>query len=165
MISATAGALGAFGNKAHLEPDERPSESQDNSSLLMSGLLRGLFVYLFFISGLLLFDDKPFSSPGPGQYIRLAGFVSLISFLVNYRPHLFASISDWAYERINTRKVVPEKSSPDKATFTKTTTIDEEMKVEIPVTEGDAGSNGQTHPPVPAASALPDNDKIYGGKK
>ena len=75
----------------------------------MSGLLRGLFVYLFFISGLMLFDDKPFSSPGPGQYIRLAGFVSLISFLVNYRPHLFATISDWAYERINTRKVVPQK--------------------------------------------------------
>jgi hypothetical protein len=41
----------------------------------LSGLLRGLFIYLFFISGLLLFDDKPFSSPGPGQYIRLAGFI------------------------------------------------------------------------------------------
>ena len=165
MISATAGALGAFGNQAHLEPDERPSESQDNSSPLMSGLLRGLFVYLFFISGLLLFDDKPFSSPGPGQYIRLAGFVSLISFLVNYRPHLFASISDWAYERINARKVVPEKSAPDKATFTKTTKIDEETKIEMPVTEADAGGNGQTHPPVAAANALPNNDKIHGGKK
>jgi hypothetical protein len=149
MVSATAGALGAFGNKAHLEPDDRPSESQDNSSPLMSGLLRGLFVYLFFISGLLLFDDKPFSSPGPGQYIRLAGFVSLISFLVNYRPHLFASISDWAYERINSRKVVPEKNSADMVTFTKTTKVDEETKIEMP----DANGNGETPASSPAASA------------
>ena len=153
MVSATAGALGAFGNKAHLEPDERPSESLDTSSPLMSGLLRGLFVYLFFISGLMLFDDKPFSSPGPGQYIRLAGFVSLISFLVNYRPHLFATISDWAYERINTRKVVPQKSSADKATFTKTTKIDEETKLEVPVTEGDAGRNGEKRASTPAVIA------------
>jgi hypothetical protein len=149
MVSATAGALGAIGNKAHLEPDDTPSESQDNSSPLMSGLLRGLFVYLFFISGLLLFDDKPFSSPGPGQYIRLAGFVSLISFLVNYRPHLFASISDWAYERLNSRKVVPEKNSADKVTFTKTTKIDEETKIEMP----DANSNGEKRAPSQAAGA------------
>ena len=155
MVSATAGALGAFGNKAHLEPDERPSESQDNSNPLMSGLLRGLFVYLFFISGLLLFDDKPFSSPGPGQYIRLAGFISLISFLVNYRPHLFASISDWAYERINTRKVVAGKSSADTATLTKTTKIDEETKLEIPIAEGNAGRNGASTPAGSAPAVSP----------
>lgn len=125
MVSSAAGAVGAVGNKANLEDDpmesnlngakpapslngnQEQTKSQDNSSPIMSGLLRGLFVYLFFISGLLLFDDKPFSSPGPGQYIRLAGFISLISFLVNYRPHLFATISDWAFDRINSRKVVP----------------------------------------------------------
>lgn len=111
MVSATAGALGAMGNKANLEADpverksaDSPTQSHDNSSPTMSGLLRGIFVYLFFISGLLLFDDKPFSSPGPGQYIRLAGFISLISFLVNYRPHLFNTVLDWALARLLSRQ-------------------------------------------------------------
>jgi hypothetical protein len=125
MVSATAGALGALGNKANLEddrpepsvpPDQQLNRSTDISNPIMSGLLRGLFVYLFFISGLLLFDDKPFSSPGPGQYIRLAGFISLISFLINYRPHLFTTISDWAFERINSRKVIPKKQPEENQT-------------------------------------------------
>ncbi len=105
MVSAAAGALGALGNRANLEDEKTVVTSRDDSNPIMSGLLRGLFVYLFFISGLLLFDDKPFSSPGPGQYIRLAGFISLFSFLINYRPNLFSTISDWAFERINYRKI------------------------------------------------------------
>lgn len=129
MVSATAGALGALGNKANLEDDRTESNaratqesnrSMDMSNPIMSGLLRGLFVYLFFVSGLLLFDDKPFSSPGPGQYIRLAGFISLISFLVNYRPHLFTTISDWAFERINSRKVIPKQAEENQTQIEET---------------------------------------------
>lgn len=129
MVSATAGALGSLGNKANLEDDraesnahatQEPHRSMDMSNPIMSGLLRGLFVYLFFVSGLLLFDDKPFSSPGPGQYIRLAGFISLISFLVNYRPHLFTTISDWAFERINSRKVIPKKAEENQTQIEET---------------------------------------------
>jgi hypothetical protein len=121
MVAAIAGALGAVGNEANLdadsveskrkdgksEPDpsaETRTQSHDYSSPIMSGLLRGIFVYLFFISGMLLFDDKPFSTPGPGQYIRLAGFISLISFLVNYRPDLFNTILDWALARLLSRQ-------------------------------------------------------------
>lgn len=141
MISSAAGALGAIGNKANLEDDQTSPQSRDESSPLMSGLLRGLFVYLFFISGLLLFDDKPFSSPGPGQYIRLAGFISLISFLVNYRPHLFATISDWAYERINSRKAIPAEKANDEITLRKKTTLDQETEITIPVAEGIANGN------------------------
>ena len=145
MISSTAGALGAIGNKANLEDDQTSQKSRDDSSPLLSGLLRGLFVYLFFISGLLLFDDKPFSNPGPGQYIRLAGFISLISFLVNYRPHLFATISDWAYERINSRKVIPvAEGSNDEITLKKTTKVNEETEIKIPVAEGINGNNEQS---------------------
>lgn len=143
MVSAAAGALGAFGNKANLEHDRTkpvtealpgPSRSVDVSSPILSGLLRGLFVYLFFISGLLLFDDKPFSSPGPGQYIRLAGFISLISFLVNYRPHLFTTISDWAFERINSRKVIPTPPDEDEVKIEKTKETNEKttLKIQMP---------------------------------
>lgn len=150
MISSAAGALGAIGNRANLEDDQTSPQSRDDSSPLMSGLLRGLFVYLFFISGLLLFDDKPFSSPGPGQYIRLAGFISLISFLVNYRPHLFATISDWAYERINSRKVIPAERSNDEITLKKTTKVDEKTEITIPVAQGIANGNHEKSAPLPA---------------
>ncbi len=140
LVSAAAGALGAFGNKANLEHDRTEPvtealqvspRSVDVSSPIMSGLLRGLFVYLFFISGLLLFDDKPFSSPGPGQYIRLAGFISLISFLVNYRPHLFTTISDWAFERINSRKVIPTQPEENDVKIEKTKETNEKTTLTL----------------------------------
>lgn len=151
MISSAAGALGAFGNRANLEDDQTPPKSGDDTSPLMSGLLRGLFVYLFFISGLLLFDDKPFSSPGPGQYIRLAGFISLISFLVNYRPHLFSTISDWAFERINSRKVIQvAEGSKDEITLKKTTKVDQQTEITIPVAEGIANGNSEKSASSPA---------------
>ena len=152
MVSAAAGGLGALGNKANLEDDPMDQastnlsasdrvQSQDNTSPIMSGLLRGLFVYLFFISGLLLFDDKPFSSPGPGLYIRLAGFISLISFLVNYRPHLFATISDWAFDRINSRKVVPTRARQEETKITvEERSGSEAMKTAS--TNGKPGTNG-----------------------
>jgi len=81
--------------------------------------------------------DKPFSSPGPRQYIRLAGFISLISFLVNYRPNLFATISDWAFERINSRK-----GTRDDIRVKKTTEINQEIQVEMPASV--VSTNGNT---------------------
>jgi len=157
MVSASAGVLGALGNKANLEHDEiepadameAPTRSKDNSSPLMSGLLRGLFVYLFFISGLLLFDDKPFSSPGPGQYIRLAGFLSLISFLVNYRPHLFTTITDWAFSRINAQKPLPPKKDEVKLEKTKETT--EKTTVTLSASKPAVNGDGEQKEAAPAA--------------
>jgi len=149
MVSSAAGTLGALGNKANLEDDRTPAKSRDDSSPLMSGVLRGLFVYLFFISGLLLFDDKPFSTPGPGQYIRLAGFISLVSFLVNYRPNLFASISDWAYERINSRRVLPvAEGSTHEITVKKTKT-----HIKTPLAESAANGNGEKSASSPSVNA------------
>jgi hypothetical protein len=69
----------------------------------MSAVLRGFFVYLFLMSGLLLLDDAPFSNAGPSQYIRLAGFLSLFSFVVSYQPHLFSALMLSAFERIQVR--------------------------------------------------------------
>jgi hypothetical protein len=104
LICAAAGTLGAFGEKANLQDEETPHTSHDETNPYLSGLLRGFFVYLFMISGLLLFEDKPFSNPGPGQYVRFAGFLSLFSFVVNYQPYLFTSLIEGAFQRLNTRR-------------------------------------------------------------
>lgn len=105
FVAATAGALGGLGAIAHLDADSDSDAAtiRDRTSPLFSGLLRGMFVYLFVISGMLLFDDSPFSATGPDQYVRLAGFISLFSFIVSYRPEVFSNLIDWANTRIQTR--------------------------------------------------------------
>lgn len=100
LICASAGVLGTFGNRADLSDDASPRPSQDDTNPYISATLRGFFVYLIMISGLLLLDINPFSNPSPAQYIRLAGFLSLFGFVVSYQPRLFREIVTWTYHRI-----------------------------------------------------------------
>lgn len=102
-ICAASSTLGAFGNRANLS-DDHAHRGQDRSNPYVSAVLRGFFVYLFMTSGLLLLDDAPFSSAAPGQYIRLAGFLSLFSFVVSYQPRLFNVLIVWAFQRIQVRE-------------------------------------------------------------
>jgi hypothetical protein len=67
-------------------------------------MLRGFFVYLIMISGLLLLDVNPFSDPSPSQYIWLAGFLSLFGFVLSYEPRLFRKIIVWSYHQIENRE-------------------------------------------------------------
>jgi hypothetical protein len=105
LICAGAGLLGAVGNRANLSDDAPPRLSQDNSNPYISALLRGFFVYLIMTSGLLLLDVNPFSDPSPAQYIRLAGFLSLFSFVLSYQPSLFREMVVWTYQRIEQAEV------------------------------------------------------------
>jgi hypothetical protein len=102
-LCVAASTLGAFGNLANLGDDGVASRSRDTSNPYTSAILRGFFVYLFMMSGLMLLDDAPFSDAGPGQYIRLAGFLSLFSFVVSYQPKLFGSLIVSAFQRIQVR--------------------------------------------------------------
>jgi hypothetical protein len=103
LLCAAAGALGAFGNRVNLQDDRLDLIAHDRSNPYVSALLRGFFVYLFMISGLLLIDDRPFADSSPQQYVRLAGFLSLFSFAVNYNPYIFNPLIEWAYQRIQPR--------------------------------------------------------------
>jgi hypothetical protein len=104
LICVTAGMLGSFGNRADLSDDKSPTPSRDDTNPYISAMLRGLFVYLIMISGLLVLDVNPFSNPAPGQYIRLAGFLSLFSFVLSYQPRVFRKIIVWTYHRIEERE-------------------------------------------------------------
>ncbi len=123
-LCATAGALGAFGNRANLADDHSKGMSHDNTNPYTSSVLRGFFVYLFMMSGLLLLDDSPFSHPTPGQYVRLAGFLSLFSFVVSYQPRLFSVLIVWAFHRIQVREGQdPESEESDRHTVYAKTTV------------------------------------------
>jgi hypothetical protein len=119
LICVIAGTLGTFGSIANLHADGSNNSPRDYSNPYMSGLLRGFFVYLFLISGLFLFDDDPFSNPSPNQYIRLAGFLSLFSFIVNYQPNTFSTLIDWAHARIHEkgRNTKAETTESNEASF------------------------------------------------
>jgi hypothetical protein len=102
-LCLAASTLGAVGNLANLGSERDPQPPLDDSNPVLSAVLRGFFVYLFLMSGLLLLDHAPFSNAGPNQYIRLAGFLSLFSFLVSYHPNLFGTLIVSAFERIQVR--------------------------------------------------------------
>ena len=122
-ICATASLLGAFGNRANLAEDHSGHRARDDTNPDLSAVLRGFFVYLFMASGLLLLDDAPFANPAPGQYIRLAGFLSLFSFVVSYQPRLFSVLIVWAFHRIQVREGEDAGSEKhgSQSTYSKTT--------------------------------------------
>jgi hypothetical protein len=111
-LCAASSVLGALGNRANLSDDGAEKHSRDNTHPYTSALLRGFFVYLFMTSGLLLLDDTPFSNPTPGQYVRLAGFLSLFSFVVSYHPRLFSALIVSAFQRIQVRDKQQSEEPP-----------------------------------------------------
>lgn len=119
-LCVAASALGAFGNAANLSDDDSDERLSDTSNPYVSALLRGFFVYLFMMSGLLVLDDAPFSNAGPGQYIRLAGFLSLFSFVVSYQPRLFSALILSAFQRIQVRGGDASGASTQTAATTQT---------------------------------------------
>jgi len=58
----------------------------------ISAAFRGFVVYLFVIGGLYIVLDNPFKDSNASQYIRLAGTISIMAFLVGYDP---SRIEDW----------------------------------------------------------------------
>lgn len=103
LLCTVAAVLGAFGSVANLESDQVGYSGRDRTNPYISALLRGFFVYLIMISGLLLLDHEPFSNPGPEQYIRLAGLLSMVAFMVNYNPQVFNRLLSLASERVESR--------------------------------------------------------------
>jgi hypothetical protein len=128
-LCATSSTLGAFGNRANLTNDRAGRQARDNNNPYIAAVLRGFFAYLFLISGLLLLDDAPFSNPAPAQYVRLAGFLSLLSFVISYQPRFFNTLIVWAFHRIQAREGQENedsgKTSTDTHAFRKTVEIKE----------------------------------------
>ena len=91
LLCMLASALGAIGARAGLGPDGDAHEHHDSSAPASSAVLRGFFVYMAVLAGVLVFADRPVE-PTQTQYVRLAGLVSLFAFTLNYYPALFATL-------------------------------------------------------------------------
>jgi hypothetical protein len=113
-LCAVSSLLGAFGNRANLTNDRAGRKLRDNDNPYLAALIRGFFAYLFLISGLLLLDDQPFTNPAAAQYVRLAGFLSLLSFVISYQPRFFNTLIVWAFHRIEAREGAGEEKDKEK---------------------------------------------------
>jgi hypothetical protein len=92
LVCCFAGVLGAMGRRVVLAA-ERDRGPHDHTFPFLSAVLRGFFVYLAVISGILVLLENPIlGTASPGQYIRFAGLLSLTSFFVNYDPTMFVSL-------------------------------------------------------------------------
>ena len=91
LLCLFAALLGCLANKAGLGPSSEDAAQADTTAPRRSAILRGFFVYLAFIAGVLVIADAP-ASPTQVQYAKIAGAVSLVGFVVNYRPALFAQL-------------------------------------------------------------------------
>lgn len=103
ILCAVSGLVGTLGRRATLHHQSGLEPDLDLVNPYLSSLLRGFFVYLVLVSGALLLIEDPFANPSPQQYLRLAGFVSLLSFITNYNPTIFARLLGWIVERIEAR--------------------------------------------------------------
>ncbi|HVN31605.1 MAG TPA: hypothetical protein VMT45_06425 [Thermoanaerobaculaceae bacterium] len=93
LLCILASVLGAVGAEAGLGSDAQDSKisERDVTSPRSSAVLRGFLVYLTMISGVIVFAETP-AEPTQAQYVKLAGVMSVVAFLVSYRPALFGRL-------------------------------------------------------------------------
>jgi hypothetical protein len=102
FLSLVAGLAGGYASNIAIEtmPDDELASlrhDQPRRHLFLqeppiSAAVRGFIVYLCVIAGLYLVTEDPFRDPTASQYVRLAGSLSALAFLVGYDP---SRLEDW----------------------------------------------------------------------
>jgi hypothetical protein len=60
----------------------------------VTATFRGFAVYLAVIAGVYIIGGDPFDQATPSQYVRFAGSVSLLAFMVGYDPMKLQDLLD-----------------------------------------------------------------------
>ncbi|MGH8563827.1 MAG: hypothetical protein ACREXW_06935 [Gammaproteobacteria bacterium] len=97
LLTCLAGLIGGISSNLTFHPATPPAETaaaEMHRALVrtenpFASLLRSFVVYLLFIAGIAITTDAPFSNPTADQYMRIAGLLSLIGFVVGYDPSTF----------------------------------------------------------------------------
>jgi hypothetical protein len=114
LLCLFASMLGMLASRAVLTSDaEAPASPPDLTCPRNSALLRGFFVYLALIGGVLVLSEK-FAEPTQGEYVRLAGLISLIAFMVNYQPAICGGLLNRAAKLVGQGKPSEDESEPAK---------------------------------------------------
>ncbi len=89
LLSCLAAMAGAAGHVLKVDLSGEAKMRNHSRNPHAAAIVGGFFVYLISISGVLALVQQPFDLPSPSQYVRLAGFISLLSFLTGYNPQIF----------------------------------------------------------------------------
>jgi hypothetical protein len=102
LLTLVAGLVGGYSSHIRIEtmpPEDLETlrkEHQRRYEYLqeppMTAAMRGFIVYLCIVAGLYVAMDDPFKDPTPSQYIRLAGTLSVLAFMVGYDS---SRLEDW----------------------------------------------------------------------
>jgi len=93
FLSCFASILGSLAQRwevgEHLEEIPPNTRCVAPKRIYIAALLRGFFLYLMFISGFLLVStENTVIETEFSQYIRIAGMISVVGFIVGYDPNL-----------------------------------------------------------------------------
>jgi hypothetical protein len=93
VLCALAGVAGTAARLV-IHPETAPAEPTEQHNvcgICCAGILRSFLVYLSFLAGVFIAASNPFEY-SQEQYARMAGIISILSFLVSYEPTLFKRI-------------------------------------------------------------------------
>ena len=118
LLCIITSLLGYLGDKVILTSDQevKRNKTKDNTAPRCSAMLRGFVIFITLIAGVLILGDDPVD-PSQLDYIRLAGFMSVIAFLISYDPTLFSRLLKQIV------KLLPEEKNVDKKEVDKQTTL------------------------------------------
>jgi hypothetical protein len=97
LLCCLAGVIGTVSNLFLISrKKERDIGSPDDDHFatnpILTGLLRGFLIYILYLAGVYAATSAPFSAPTPDQYARMAGTVSLLSFIISFEPDFLKTI-------------------------------------------------------------------------
>jgi hypothetical protein len=90
LLSCFAAVLGAAGQRLRVGLSEDAEVLKGSKHPYAAAIIGGFFIYLAAVSGILVLVEKPWATPTPEQYVRLAGLISLLSFLMGYNPRMLS---------------------------------------------------------------------------
>jgi len=104
ILACSAALLGAFGRRTKFvvremrsgspERDNSPALPRDIGTYYVSAIMRGFGIYILALAGLLVLATEAFKNPDQGEYLRLAGTMSIVAFYAGYDPSTFAGLLD-----------------------------------------------------------------------
>ncbi|HVX13177.1 MAG TPA: hypothetical protein VHC22_18475 [Pirellulales bacterium] len=107
ILACIAALLGGIANWTHVDGSQ-PNKGDSHASIqrvCFAPMLRGFFMYLTLLGGLLLLTTQAITKATQDQYVQLAGTVSVFAFMIGYDPDVFrklmGKVNGWASQHEN----------------------------------------------------------------
>ncbi|MGC1275854.1 MAG: hypothetical protein WBC44_19280 [Planctomycetaceae bacterium] len=101
FLAGLAAVAGEFSSRSRVSslasawtPPAGAPQLRDVLACYSAAAMRGFVIYLMFIAGLLLVTTEAITTPDQGQYVRLAGTISVLSFVAGYDSEMFRRALD-----------------------------------------------------------------------